>query len=123
MNARAQPVAAKPRSARRDPKNLICGFASPAVIAERGTTQIVKGRGTNVWDSQGRKCVGGLGSLWNVTIGHGRPEIARAVAKQMRDIEFVPTLLGFSSRPAEELASRIARMAPRGLTRIAFTSG
>jgi adenosylmethionine-8-amino-7-oxononanoate aminotransferase len=115
---------AKPaRRVRRDPKNLVCGFASPAVIAERGTMQIVKGRGIYVWDSHGRKYIDGLASLWNVTIGHGRPEIARAVARQMRQIAFVPTLLGFSSPVAEELATRIAALAPRGLSRVVFTSG
>lgn len=85
--------------------------------------QLVKGRGVYVWDANGRKYLDGLASLWNVAVGHGRPEIARAVAAQMRQLEFAPTLLGFSSRPAEELASRIARMAPRGLTRVVFTSG
>ena len=50
-------------------------------------------------------------------------EIARAVAKQMREIEFAPTLLGFSTEPAIRLAARIARMAPKGLNHVMFTSG
>jgi adenosylmethionine-8-amino-7-oxononanoate aminotransferase len=114
----------RPRSQQaRTPKNLICGFASPAAIAAHGTMQIVKGRGVYVWDANGRKYIDGLASLWNVAIGHGRAAVARAAAKQMRAIEFVPTLLGFSSKPAEELATRITRLAPKGLTRIFFTSG
>jgi putrescine aminotransferase len=32
-------------------------------------------------------------------------------------------LLGFSSLPAQRLAARIARMAPKGLNRVVFTSG
>ena len=84
---------------------------------------IVKGRGAYVWDSEGRKYLDGLASLWNVAVGHGRREISRAVAEQMRQIEYVPTLLGFSSKPAEQLAARIARMAPKGLSRVIFTSG
>ncbi|MBI3783112.1 MAG: aminotransferase class III-fold pyridoxal phosphate-dependent enzyme [Deltaproteobacteria bacterium] len=59
--------------------------------------RLVKGRGVYVWDERGRKYIDALASLWNVTVGHGRPEIARAVAKQMRAIEYTPTLLGFSS--------------------------
>lgn len=85
--------------------------------------ELVKGRGVYVWDAQGRKYLDGLASLWNVAVGHGRTEIARAVAKQMRQLEYAPTLLGFSSAPAEELATRIAKMAPKGLTRVVFTSG
>ena len=41
----------------------------------------------------------------------------------MRQLEYAPTLLGFSSEPAERLAARIAKMAPKGLTRVVFTSG
>jgi putrescine aminotransferase len=84
---------------------------------------LVKGRGVYVWDAQGRKYLDGLASLWNVAVGHGRPEIARAVATQMRQLEYAPTLLGFASQPAEQLAERIAKMAPKGLTRVVFTSG
>jgi len=108
---------------RRGPKHLVCGFASPATIAERGTMQLVKGRGVYVWDRSGRKYLDGLASLWNVAVGHGRPEIARAVDQQLRALEYAPTLLGFSSPTAEALATRIARLAPKGLTRVVFTSG
>jgi len=41
----------------------------------------------------------------------------------MRRIAYAPTLLGFSSEPAERLAARIARLAPGGLNRVVFTSG
>jgi putrescine aminotransferase len=84
---------------------------------------IVKGRGAYVWDANGRKYFDGLASLWNVAVGHGRREIARAVATQMRQLEYAPTLLGFTSEPAEQLATRIAEMAPKGLSRVVFTSG
>jgi putrescine aminotransferase len=114
---RGQP-AGKPKR-----QHLVCGFASPASIEQHGTMTIVKGRGAYVWDANGRKYLDGLASLWNVAVGHGRPEIARAAARQMRRLEYAPTLLGFSSEPAQELAARIARMAPKGLTRVVFTSG
>jgi adenosylmethionine-8-amino-7-oxononanoate aminotransferase len=64
-----------------------------------------------------------LASLWNVTVGHGRTEIARAIASQARAIAYAPTLMGFASEPAQQLAARIAALAPRGLTRVIFTSG
>ncbi len=116
---KSQAVKNKPRG----PKHLVCAFASPAVIAASGTVRLVKGRGIHVWDDKGRKYVDGLASLWNVTVGHGRSEIARAVSKQMRQLEYGPTLLGFSTKIAEDLATRLTRMAPKGLTRVVFTSG
>ncbi len=84
---------------------------------------MVRGRGAYVWDADGRKYLDALSSLWNVSIGHGRPEVARAVATQIRTLSYAPTLLGFSSQPAQDLAARIARWTPRGLDHILFTSG
>jgi putrescine aminotransferase len=107
----------------RPPQHLVCAFASPATIETQGTMRLVRGRGVYVWDDRGRKYLDGLASLWNVAVGHGRPEIARAVAAQIRRLEYAPTLLGFSSQPAEALAARIARMAPKDLSRVIFTSG
>ncbi len=104
-------------------RHLVHGFTSPALTAERGTLQLVRGRGIYVWDRNGRRYIDGMSSLWNVAIGHGEARIARAVHRQMRNLAYAPTLLGFSSRPAEELARRIVQLAPRGLTRVMFTSG
>lgn len=105
------------------PRHLVCGFVSPFQVAQQGTLRLVKGRGIYVWDQHGRRYIDGLASLWNVAVGHGQPSITRAVARQMQNLAYAPTLLGFSSHPAEELARRIVRMAPRGLTRVLFTSG
>jgi len=107
----------------RPPRNLVCAFASPANIDANGTVRLVKGRGIYVWDASGRKYIDGLASLWNVTVGHGRREIASAVARQMRELEYGPTLLGFSTEIAEDLATRLTRLAPKGLSRVVFTSG
>jgi uncharacterized protein (TIGR00661 family) len=108
---------------RDDRAHLIHGFGSPAVAERDGTIRLVRGDGIHVWDSKGRRYIDALASLWNVAVGHGRKEIARAVAAQTERLEYAPTLLGFSSEPAIRLAARIARMAPRGLTRVMFTSG
>jgi putrescine aminotransferase len=118
-----QGVSSARRVSRRPTQHLIHGFTSPAVIEEHGPIRIVKGKGSYVWDADGRRYFDGLASLWNVAVGHGRPEIARAVAAQMRQLEYAPTLLGFSSEPAQRLAARIARLAPKGLSRVVFTSG
>jgi adenosylmethionine-8-amino-7-oxononanoate aminotransferase len=111
------------RLARADRAHLIHGFGSPALSERDGALRLVKGRGVYVWDSEGRRYIDAMASLWNVAVGHGRPEIARAAARQIRALEYAPTLLGFSSEPAILLAERLARMAPRGLTRVLFTSG
>jgi putrescine---pyruvate transaminase len=108
---------------RLDRAHLVHGFGSPAIAAAEGTLRLVRGRGVYVWDSAGRRYLDGLASLWNVAVGHGRAEIARAVGAQARRLAYAPTLLGFASEPAVRLAARIARLAPRGLRHVVFTSG
>lgn len=125
---RTRPAAkADERRARRldrsDRRHLIHGFISPSAIDRDGTILLVKARGPYVWDSHGNRYLDGLSSLWNVTLGHGEPAIARRVAKQIRTLSFAPTLLGFSSQPAVELAERLTKLAPKGLGRVVFTSG
>ncbi len=113
----------RPPAARRHSGHVVHGFASPAALEERGVVTLVKGRGAYVWDAEGRKYLDGLAGLWNVAVGYGRTEIAKAVAAQTRELNYAPTLLGFSSLPVQQLATRIVKMAPKGLTRVLFTSG
>ncbi len=103
--------------------HLVHAFDSPARVAATGPRTLVRGSGAYVWDSAGRKYLDALSSLWNVSVGHGRREIASAVAAQIRQLAYAPTLLGFSSEPAQQLAARIARWTPRGLDHVLFTSG
>ena len=108
---------------RLDRAHLVHGFGSPFVAERDGTIRIVRGRGIYVWDAEGRRYIDGLSGLWNVAVGHGRAEIARAMGAQARQLAFVPTLLGFASEPAVRLAARIARLLPAALRHVVFTSG
>lgn len=115
----------RPRSGSgaRATRHLVHAFASPWVIEREGPLTLVRGRGVHVWDAAGRRYIDAVSSLWNANVGHGRREIARAVRTQMERLSYAPTLLGLSSPPAQELAARIARRAPNGLSRVFFTCG
>jgi adenosylmethionine-8-amino-7-oxononanoate aminotransferase len=108
---------------RLDRAHLVHGFGSPAVAERDGTLCIVRGNGIYVLDTQGRRYIDGLSGLWNVAVGHGRVEIARAIGRQARELAYAPTLLGFSTEPAVRLAARIAGLLPAGLEHVVFTSG
>jgi adenosylmethionine-8-amino-7-oxononanoate aminotransferase len=84
---------------------------------------IARGEGAYVWDEDGTRYLDGTASLWNVNIGHGRQEIADAVAAQMRDLATYQTFGVFANRPALELAERLAALAPLDDPRIFLVSG
>ena len=108
---------------RADRDHLVHGFVPLSKHQKDGLPVFVRAEGVYFWDSLGKRYIDGLSTLWNVHVGHGRKEIARAVADQMERLAYAPTLIGPTSEPTVRLASRLAEMAPEGLTRVVFTSG
>ncbi|MDX6627332.1 MAG: putrescine---pyruvate transaminase [Solirubrobacterales bacterium] len=97
-------------------------FANMAQVAG---DEIVIERGEDVWlwDSEGQRYLDASASLWYANIGHGRPEIAAAVARQMNQLEAYFVFSEFANPPALELAERLATLAPVRDPRIFLTSG
>ncbi|MDT7546706.1 MAG: hypothetical protein QOE99_2816 [Actinomycetota bacterium] len=104
------------------PGPLLHPFAKPAADAA-SFTRLVRGEGAIVWDAAGNRYVDGLASLWYCNVGHGRAEIADAVAAQLRTLETYHCFERFTNDPAEELAARLAALAPVSGSRVFFTSG
>ena len=87
----------------------------------------VASRGEGCWiiAEDGRRFLDASGQAAVVSIGHGVPEIGRAMAEQSSQIAFAHTSQ-FHNAPAEKLAARLLAMAPpnfRNGGRVYFTSG
>src|SRR5689334_16466578 len=76
-----------------------------------------------VWDEQGRRYLDATASLWCANVGHGRPEIADAVARQLRTLDTYSTFADFANGPAMDLADRLAALAPTAGWRVFLGSG
>lgn len=83
----------------------------------------VRGEGAYLWDSEGNKLLDLPASLWYANIGHGRAEIAEAVAEQLRNLEAYNVYGAFTNEPAEELAFRVRDLVPIPDAKIFFGSG
>jgi putrescine aminotransferase len=97
-------------------------FAKPAAAASSFTT-MVRGEGALVWDVDGRRYIDAMASLWHCNIGHGRAEVAEAVAVQIGALETYHCFDRFSNAPADELADRLVQLAPVANSRVFLTSG
>lgn len=53
-----------------------------------GPNIITRGEGPYVFNSQGKRFINGMSSLWNVAVGFGRQEIIDAVTAQMNELTF-----------------------------------
>src|SRR5713226_6335621 len=87
----------------------------------------IASRGEGCWiiSSDGRRFLDASGQAAVVNIGHGVPEIGRAMAEQSSQIAFAHTSQ-FHTAHAEKLAARLLAMAPPNFRvggRVYFTSG
>jgi adenosylmethionine-8-amino-7-oxononanoate aminotransferase len=91
--------------------------------AVRGAEFVIE-RGDDVWvfDPDGRRYLDATASLWYALVGHGRPEIAAAVAAQLRRIESYSAFGDLATVPTLELAEALAARAPMP-ARVFLTSG
>jgi putrescine---pyruvate transaminase len=76
---------------------------------------IDRGEGVWLWTQKGKKVMDGFAGLAVVNVGHGRREIAEAVAEQTMRLAYYPTTRQFSNRPAAELAAKLAEITPGDL--------
>ncbi len=83
----------------------------------------VRGRGATVTDIQGREYIDGLSGLWNVNVGHGREELAKAAADQMKELAYFSGYSGSTNVPAIQLASKLITLAYPNMQAVFFTSG
>jgi putrescine aminotransferase len=97
-------------------------FADMGAVS-RDELVIERGDGVWIYDADERRYLDATASLWYANIGHGRTEVAVAVAKQMRRLEAYSTFGDIGNRPANELCAALAERAPVRDARIFLTSG
>ena len=87
--------------------------------------EIVMNRGEGVWiyDTEGRRYLDATASLWYCNVGHGRQEIADAVAKQVADLAAYSTFGFTATPPTLDLADRLTEMAPIDDAVVFMTTG
>ena len=83
--------------------------------------RIVRGEGALVYTADGREVIDGMASLWHCAIGHGRKEMADAIASQVMKLETYSIFDPFTTDPAEELAEALREIGPTSGGRVFFT--
>lgn len=117
---RGKPAAAAaplPATVATVPSAFLHPFAKPT---REQFIRIVRGEGALLWDADGNELIDGMASLWYCAVGHGRAEIADAVAAQMRRIEAYSCFDPFTNEPAEQLAAELHDIAPMDDARVFF---
>ncbi|MBI5235570.1 MAG: adenosylmethionine--8-amino-7-oxononanoate transaminase [Deltaproteobacteria bacterium] len=88
-------------------------LASDNIVIERG-------KGNWLIDTEGRKYLDGVSSLWTNLHGHRKKEIDEAIKTQLDKIGH-STLLGLANVPSIALAKKLAQIAPKGLDHVFYS--
>ncbi|MDX1608590.1 MAG: aspartate aminotransferase family protein [Halofilum sp. (in: g-proteobacteria)] len=81
-----------------------------------------RAEGVYIWDASGRRYLDGCSGAMVSNIGHSNPRVLAAMRRQM-ELGTFAYRLHFENEPAEQLAARVAGLAPAGMDRVFFVSG
>ncbi len=98
------------------------GFADMSVVS-RAEFVLTRGEGCRVWDDTGREYLDATAGLWFANVGHGRREIADAMAEQGARLAAYSSFGDIVVNTAARLADEVAALAPMPDARVFFTSG
>lgn len=98
---------------------------SASAPANRANTLIIaRGDGNYITDIDGNRLLDGVGGLWNVNVGHNRPEVKDAIAAQLDELAYYQTFDGIAHPRVFDLAERLTSMfAQEKMARVLFNSG
>ncbi|MFF2323970.1 aspartate aminotransferase family protein [Agrobacterium sp. NPDC058088] len=82
----------------------------------------VSGKGIELFDAEGKAYIDASGGAAVSCLGHGHPEVLRALHAQLDKIAYAHTGF-FTTEVAEQLADRLVEDAPKGLDHVYLVSG
>lgn len=81
---------------------------------------ITRGKGTLLWDENGKEYIDAIASWWVNPFGHSNTFIADAIYKQLTTLEHV-LFGGFTHEPAIQVAERLKKILPSNQEKIFFS--
>ncbi|WP_354681964.1 aminotransferase class III-fold pyridoxal phosphate-dependent enzyme [Cupriavidus necator] len=79
--------------------------------------------GVHLIDTEGRRVQDAFSGLWCVNAGYAQQSLVEAATRQLQRLPYGTGYFHFANEPAVRLASRLAELAPTGLTRVLFGQG
>src|SRR5258706_5198234 len=103
-----------------DKAHLWHPFTPMSLWLDSDTLIITAADGMYLIDSDGKKYLDGVSSLWCNVHGHRVPQIDNAIRDQLNKVSHT-TMLGLASEPAILLADRLMKLVPQNLKKIFYS--
>lgn len=107
----------------KDRDHVLHPYTDFSTFKDEGSQVIESARGMYVTDTEGRKLLDGIAGLWCVNIGHGRREMAEAIADQVLKMQYYNPFGHSTNTPAAELGYWLAQHAPGDLNHVYYSTG
>lgn len=107
----------------KDRAHVLHPYTDFSSFHDEGSQVIDGASGMHVTDTDGRKLLDGIAGLWCVNIGHGRQEMADAIAAQVMQMQYYNPFGHSTNVPAAELGFWLAQNAPGDLNHVYYTCG
>ncbi|MDG1308148.1 MAG: aminotransferase class III-fold pyridoxal phosphate-dependent enzyme [Porticoccaceae bacterium] len=108
---------------RKDRAHVIHPYTDFATFQDEGSHVISSASGCYVTDIEGNKYLDAIAGLWCTNIGHGRADMAEAIASQVGKMQYYNPFGHTTNEPAAVLAEKIAQLTPGSLNHVYFTCG
>ena len=95
----------------RDETRVWHGFTQMATFALNEPVIVERAEGRELIDTEGRRYLDAISSLWVMTLGHHVPELDAALTAQLGRVAHT-TMLGNGNRAVVELSEALARVVP-----------
>src|SRR5215467_14044925 len=85
-------------------------MGDPKSSRENPPLIISRGEGVLVFDIDGKSYLDCVAGLWNVNVGHNRPEIKAAITQQLDSLAYYAASIGTSNPPSIALSALLMEL-------------
>ncbi len=107
----------------KDIDHVIHPWAYYPEFEKDGALVVAESEGAYVYDADGKRYLDGIGGIWCVNIGYGRPEMAEAIADQVMKIPYFNAFTDTTTPAVAEFANRLCSIAPDNLNHVFMSTG
>jgi putrescine aminotransferase len=105
-------------------RHVLHPMIAPNATAENPPMIVADSDGVFVSDIDGNQYLDVTAGLWNVNVGHNRPEVKQAIIDQLDKIAYYSTFGNTTNPPSIALSALLAEiLEPEGMVKVMFSSG
>ncbi|WP_293762628.1 aspartate aminotransferase family protein [uncultured Aquitalea sp.] len=105
-----------------DAAHHINAFLDQAALNREKPIVMVKGKGLELWDSEGKRYLDGMSGLWCTNVGYGRQELVDAATRQLQELSYYNLFFHTTHKAVLELSDQLFELLPDHFSHVIYTN-